>query len=130
MTMAGDPQRIHPQFLRIFEQHTSGLTFEPSARRLVMSVLARGSDAFRETEQHERDSGFQEAFARLDGAMSAIADELVSRGITHVDEASLSLLMQAQCPLPPFCYGPEAPAGSGAAADPEMTDKEPALADG
>jgi hypothetical protein len=130
MTMAGEPQRIHPLFLRNFEEHTAGLTFEPSARRLVMRVLTRGSQAFRDTEQPERDSGFQEAAARLDAAMSTIADELVSRGITQVDEAGLSLLMQAQCPLPPFCYGPETSAGSGAASDPEMTAKEPALADG
>jgi hypothetical protein len=128
--MAGEPQRIHPQFLQIFEEHISGFTFEPSARRLVMTVLARGSDAFPEAARYEQESGFQEALAKLDAAMSTIADELLNRGITHVDEADLSLLMQAQCPLPPFCYGPESQSGSSAAAGPEMAAREPALADG
>jgi hypothetical protein len=128
MTMAGEPLPIHPVFLRIFEKRAMGLAFEPQARHQVMKVLARGTDAFPDGARHQQDSEFEDAMTRLDAAMNAIAGELMSRGITHVDEASLTLLMQAQCPLPPFCYGPESLSEPGAAAGPETAAEEPALA--
>jgi hypothetical protein len=127
--MAEGPQRIHPDFQQIFEQHAEGFEFEPGARRLVMRLLMRGTEAFAETEEGGQDEGLEEAKSRLDQAMSAVADELHSRGITVVDETSLSLLMRAQCPLPPFCNEQGSSPGTSSSQDPHVEEmRQPASA--
>ena len=128
--MAEGPQRIRPEFQQIFEHHADGFEFEPRARRLVMELLARGTEAFPETEEGGHDEGLEEAGSRLDEAMGAVADELHNRGITVVDETNLSLLMRAQCPLPPFCYESGSSPGTSSAQDPYVEEvPQPASAE-
>jgi hypothetical protein len=127
--MAEGPQRIHPEFQQIFEQHAEGFEFEPGARRLVMRLLMRGTEAFPEAREGGHDEGLEEARSRLEQAMSAVADELHGRGITVVDETSLSLLMQAQCPLPPFCNEHGSSPGTSSTQDPYVEKmRQPASA--
>lgn len=130
MTMAPGPERIHPVFLDVFRDAAQGLTLEPAAERLITRVLARGSAAFTEAEA---DAGFDldDAAARLRQAMQSVGDELRGRGVNVVDGPTLSLLMQEQCPLPPFCYGSEQPAAMNGTFTPsaEATTREPQLVD-
>jgi hypothetical protein len=117
MTIAEGPQQVNPEFLQIFRSHAKDFDFEPSAQRLVMNLLARGTEAFPEAVEGEPNEALEEAKAGLDNAMSSVADELRRQGISRVDESSLSLLMQAQCPLPPFCYGPESSSAMASTGD-------------
>lgn len=129
MTIAEGPQQIHPEFLQVFRTYAKDFDFEPGAQRLVMNLLARGTEAFPEAVEGEPDAALEEAKARLDTAVSSVADELRKQGISRVDESSLSLLMQAQCPLPPFCYGLESSPVTASTADPaKETAKQPAPA--
>jgi len=118
MTMPASSQWIHPEFRQIFESYAEGFEFEPGARRLILKLLAQGSEAFPKGEEGLLDENLEEAKSRLDYAMSAVADELRSQGASVVDTPSLSLLMQAQCPLPPFCYGLNPPPGISLTSDP------------
>lgn len=130
MSMAEGPQRINPEFQQIFENYAEGFEFDPGARHLVTSLLIRGTQAFPEVGQGGQDEGLEEAKVRLDQAMSVVADELRSRGITLVDETSLNLLMRAQCPLPPFCYEHGSSPGTGSAQDPHREKmRQPASAE-
>lgn len=129
MTMAEGPQQIHPEFLQIFRAYAKEFDFDPGAQRLVMNLLARGTEAFPEAVEGEHDEALEDAKTRLDTAMSSVADELRRQGISRVDESSLSLLMQAQCPLPPFCYGPESSSATASTAAPtKEAAKQPAPA--
>ncbi len=129
MTMAEGPQQIRPEFLQVFRTYARDFDFEPGAQRLVMNLLARGTEAFPEAVEGVPDEALEEAKARLDTAMSSVADELRTQGISRVDESSLSLLMQAQCPLPPFCYGHESsPASASTAGPAKESARQPAPA--
>jgi len=104
MTTADSPGQVHPEFWEIFQSNAKGFEFEPNARRMVLKLLSQGTDAVLSARESLHYEELEEAKSRLSDAMSSVANELRSRGITVVDESSLGLLMRSHCPLPPFCY--------------------------
>jgi hypothetical protein len=97
--------RIVPEFQEIVDRYAAEFDLEPDSQLILDNMLRRGSAEVLNLPPGPARSEFIAASSvRLEGALSAVQQQLRSAGIVVVERGALEAAMQSLCPVPPFCF--------------------------
>lgn len=113
----GEGREVHPLFARVLEPYLAAFNLDAGSEQMIEHLLVRGTREVRRIpEGADRDAAIEAAAQRLDVALQRASAEFESVGRVDIDVDTLTVVMQAMCPVPPFCAGIGGPEGGGVSA--------------